>query len=392
VSRGTPTLDRRQLLRIFGAVAAAGATGGLAACTADNPTNRERQPSGLTVRIGLVLPSTGPFAGIGQDIDRAFKLYLKKNDNLLGPHTVQVLTADEGESAESAVAAVTGLLGQGVVTVVGVTNPDALPQVSAAVQQRQVPLVAANAAPAALIGALFTWRTSSVVGDAGEALAQYALRVGPRAYVIHDDSSTGTEEAARFATKVEDGEGTVIEGISGSFANKLSDARNRGVDTIFAAYSGAEAAEVLKAHFNLNSSIRLLGPASLTETTDLAAIGPLPQQVYTSSFYAPDLDNDANRRFVTDYHREYSLQATGYAMAAYDSASVLSRVMSLVPGEPTGNQINDFFSELGQIESPRGTWTFNINRSPQQKWYLRRLTLDGRVPSNLLDSDLMVLG
>ena len=71
---------------------------------------------------------------------------------------------------------------------------------------------------------------------------------------------------------------------------------------------------------------------------------------------------------------------------------LLSRALSLVPGDPSGLAVNDAFSRLGQIESPRGTWTFNINRSPQQKWYLRRLALDGRVPANLLEADLTILG
>ena len=149
---------------------------------------------------------------------------------------------------------------------------------------------------------------------------------------------------------------------------------------------------MLQTYRSSGLGIKLLGTADLTETVDLATIGPLPQQVYTSMFYAPDLDNASNRRFVTQYHRAHGVQPSGYAMAAYDSACVLGRALSLVPETPTGARINQAFSLLGQIESPRGIWTFNINRSPQQKWYLRRLHLDGMVPSNLLDTDLAVLG
>ena len=72
---------------------------------------------------------------------------------------------------------------------------------------------------------------------------------------------------------------------------------------------------------------------------------------------------------------------------------MLAKAAGLVrDAEPAGATINTAFSRLGQIDSPRGTWTFNINRSPQQKWYLRRLHYDGMVPSNLLDADLTVLG
>lgn len=391
MSRGIPSLDRRQLLKIFGAVAAAGATGGLVACTDDDPLNNGRPLSGRTIRVGLVAPSSGPYARVGEEIRRGFMLYLESNNMLLGPHNVSVVTVDEGETVESAVAAVASLLSQGVVAIAGVANPDALPEIATAVQARQVPLVASNVAPATLTNALFVWRTSYQMGHAGESLAEYALQQGSRAYVMHDDTSTGLEEAARFEVAFEDLGGTVVTG-SSSISGMLSDALSRDVDSIFAAYSGDGAVQVLTALQEHPSHPKLLGPASLTETIDLVALRGLPQEVYTSNFYAPDLDNAANRRFVTDYHRAHSAQPTGYAMAAYDGAAVLSRAVSLAGTEPTGADINREFSSLGQIESPRGTWTFNINRSPQQKWYLRRLSRDGQVPSNLLDLDLMVLG
>jgi branched-chain amino acid transport system substrate-binding protein len=109
-------------------------------------------------------------------------------------------------------------------------------------------------------------------------------------------------------------------------------------------------------------------------------------------YYAADLDNEANRRFVSGFHKAHGVQPSGYAMSAYDSASVLDKALHLVEGSPNAAALNQAFSLLGQIDSPRGTWTFNINRSPQQKWYLRKLHLDGMVPANLLDTDLTVLG
>ncbi len=167
---------------------------------------------------------------------------------------------------------------------------------------------------------------------------------------------------------------------------------NNDANSIFASYSGEAAATVIDAYRESGLGAKLLGTGSLTETIDLARIGPLPQRVYTSMYYAADLDNEANRRFVTEYHKAHGVQPSGYAMAAYDSAAVLDKALGLTTGMPTGPTLNQAFSLLGQIDSPRGTWTFNINRSPQQKWYLRKLNYDGMVPANLLDADLTVLG
>lgn len=405
MSRGNPTLDRRALLRIFGAVAAASATGGLAAaCGADEPGDAFTR-SGLTIRVGLVVPSSGPLAGIGADIQRGFRLFLDSNGGLLGPHNVDLRVEDEGETPESAFEAVSKLLRQGVVAIAGVANPAALPNIALEVQNKRVPLVSAHTAPGTLTNALFVWRVGAVLGDAGRALAGYASQQGGRAYVMWDNTLGGAEEAEKFRTEFAGLGGTVVNDPNDSnsqadfrdaglanVAQRLGEAEDLNADTIFAAFSGAEAQQLLQAYRDSGLEIQLLGTGSLTETVDLAALGPQLPRVYTSMYYAPDLDNDANRRFATGYHRAHGIQPTGYAMAGYDGAAVLSRALALVPGEPTGTQVNTEFSSLGQIESPRGTWTFNINRSPQQKWYLRRLDYDGMVPSNLLDADLAVLG
>jgi branched-chain amino acid transport system substrate-binding protein len=98
-----------------------------------------------------------------------------------------------------------------------------------------------------------------------------------------------------------------------------------------------------------------------------------------------------NRRFVSSYHTTLGVQPSAYAMAAYDSASVLDRALRLAGEDLTPAALNRAFSLLGQMESPRGIWAFNINRTPQQKWFLRKLRFDGQVAANMLDADLAVL-
>jgi branched-chain amino acid transport system substrate-binding protein len=391
-----PALDRRQFLRIVSAVAAVGATGGLAACAADLNTasSAAEQPSGLTIGVGLVAPTAGPFAKIGDDIQKGFNLYLAGSGGLLGRHTVDLKLVDEGITAETAAAAVKGLLSAGVVAVAGVANPAALPTLAGSMQEAKVPLVSTNAAPSTLTNALFVWRVSYVEGEAGRALAQYARSEGSRTYLLYEDSTSGRAEADAFRAAFVDLGGTIVGEAAGNanFGARLSTIRTSNVNSVFAMHSGADATALLDAYRTSNVTAKLLGTGSLTETIDLTKLAGLPERVYTSMYYACDLDNESNRRFVSQYHKQHGVQPSGYAMSAYDSASVLDKALRLVEGRPTASALNQAFSLLGQIDSPRGTWTFNINRSPQQKWYLRKLHLDGMVPANLLDTDLTVLG
>ena len=385
-------LDRRQVLRLFGAVAAVGATGAATACTDEPLGTQMERPSGRTITIGLITPALGPFAFIGNDIQRGFKLFLEDHGSLLGRHNVDLRSAEEGATPEAASAAVADLLNQNVIALAGVANPASLAAIAPQVQEARIPLVSAHAAPSTLTSQLYLWRASSVEGEAGTALAPYLRAEGNSAYVVAEDSANGRAEAEAFRRAYTDLGGAVVgDAVGGPYGSRLQQARSLGARSIFAACSGQDAADLLEAYRVAGLAAKLMGPLSLTETVDLSKLSALPGNVFTSSYYAPDLDNEPNRRFVASYHKAHGIQPTGFAMAGYDSASVLDKALRLVSGEPTASALNQAFSLLGQIDSPRGTWTFNQNRTPQQKWYLRRLRNDGAVPANVLETDLSVL-
>ena len=74
-----------------------------------------------------------------------------------------------------------------------------------------------------------------------------------------------------------------------------------------------------------------------------------------------------------------------------DSALLLDRALRLTEGSIDPVRLNDALGKLGEIDTPRGSWAFNVERAPQQTWYLRRLRMDGQVAANLVDADLLVL-
>jgi branched-chain amino acid transport system substrate-binding protein len=210
---------------------------------------------------------------------------------------------------------------------------------------------------------------------------------------MRDESAASVAETTEFAKAFTALGGDVV-GTSygvGGFGGRFADAASSGTNTIFAAHTGDAATALLAAYRSSGLSAKLIAPGSLTESIDLAKIGGLPRNVYTSMFYAPDLDNEENRRFVSNYQNTYGAQPSSSAMAAYDAAGLIDRAIRLVQGDLSPARLKDALKVLGQISSPRGTWTFNTDRSPQQTWYLRQLRLDGQVVSNLLDSDLAVL-
>src|SRR5215470_765746 len=156
---------------MFGAAAVLGASAAAAAACDPSPAPAPGKPNGRTVKIGLVTPALGDYAKIGDDIQKGFRLYLDMNDGLFGGSTVDLRSAEEGPTPQAAVAAVKGLLDDGVVAIAGIANPDALPSVAPMMLQAKVPLVCTNSCPSTLVNPEFLWRASSMEGEAGKSLA-----------------------------------------------------------------------------------------------------------------------------------------------------------------------------------------------------------------------------
>jgi branched-chain amino acid transport system substrate-binding protein len=62
------------------------------------------------VKIGLVVPQSGVYKTIGDELTRGFELYLNLRNRRLGRRPVTLVTVDEGETADSGKAAVERLI------------------------------------------------------------------------------------------------------------------------------------------------------------------------------------------------------------------------------------------------------------------------------------------
>lgn len=97
-----PNIDRRQALKLL---AALGVTGLASACsigTEDDPDTGDDLVSDVPIRIGLIVPQTGGYKPIGDEMLNGFQLYLDNNQRRLGGRPVDLVIADEGETPSPA--------------------------------------------------------------------------------------------------------------------------------------------------------------------------------------------------------------------------------------------------------------------------------------------------
>lgn len=396
-------LDRRQALRLFAGLGAAAAVPGLAACGDSSLGGEEAKPVG-SVKIGLLAPQSGIYKVVGEDLINGFELYLKLNGNKLGGREVELAKADEGETAESGKAGADKLIKQDkVLALTGVVSSATIGAIKDMVETGQIPLVGSNASPTTLQGVKYIWRTSYVNDEPGKAIGKYmADNVKGKVYCLAANYQAGKDEINGFLETFTPANGeTAGEPVYTPFAPNptknfepyLTAIKKSGAKAVFCFYAGGMAVDFVKQYRQFGVNLPLYAPGFLTEGAVLKAQGDAAKDILTSMNYAADLDNAANRKFASEYQKAYNSQVpTTYAMASYDAAAVLDKAVLLAGDDLTPQTLNAALGRVGQIDSPRGTWQFNQNRTPQQKWYLRRVQMDGTVLANTLVSELTTLG
>ncbi|GAA1800654.1 ABC transporter substrate-binding protein [Planosporangium flavigriseum] len=392
---------RRRALKALAALGAGGAVAPiLSAC---NGGSQQPVVADLpAVKIGLVVPRSGVFKTVGDELFNGFQLYLDLNDRRLAGHPVNLVIVDEGETAESGKAAVERLIKQeNVLALSGVASSASMVAVRELVENSQIPLIGSNASPTTLRGVRYIWRTSYVNDEPATALGRFvASKVGngPVA-LIAPDYQAGHDELNGFLSAY--GKEVAGEPIytpfsptpTTNFQPYLNTIKASRAKAVLCFYAGSLAVEFVKQYRQLGLTQDLYAPGFLTEGVLLRQQGDAARGIYTSMNYSSDLDNDANRRFASAYQKAYNNVPTAYAMASYDAAFVLDKAISVVgSGDLNPQAVNLALGKIGSIDSPRGSWQFNQNRTPLQMWYLRQVRQDGGTLANTVLSPLTTLG
>lgn len=341
-----------------------------------------------TVKVGLVVPTSGVYEPLGVDMTNGFQLYLDQHDGKLGGKSVELVKADEGDGPDTGVPAVNKVILQdGVSVVVGIVNSATALGVKESVAQAQVPLIIANAgANDVADGSDYVWRTSFANGAVGASLGEeVAAQVDGPVYVIAADYAAGHEFAGGFIDAFEAAGGTIAGesytpfGTTSDWQPFLTQAQNSGAKAVFAFYAGAEAVNFVKQYsqFGLAGTLPLYAPGFLTEGGVLVAQGAEAVGILTSLHYSDLLDSPENEAFVAAYVEAYDTPPTVYSVQAYDAAAVLDLALADVD-EVDGESIQQALHGIGAIASPRGEWSFDEQHNPDQPYFLREVeSVDG---------------
>ena len=362
------------------------AMGGVAALAAAPRRRVAAQAGGEALRIGLILPMTGPFASTGRQIEAAVRTYLRVNGESFGGRRVELLLRDDTGVAPD----LTRRLAQELVVRekarvlagFGLT-PLALAAAPVATEAK-VPMVVMAAATSIIVQrSPYILRTSFTLPQVTVPIAEWAAKngIGSVATLV-TDYAPGLDAARAFKEHFTAKGGQVPLELrtplrNPDYAPFLQRVRDAKPDALFIFVPSGEGAAVMKqfAERGLKEAgIRLVGTGDLTDDDILNGMGDPALGAITSHHYSAAHDSAENRAFVQAYHQGYpDMRPNFMAVGGWDGMHLIAEGLKRSNGATDGDRLLAAMKGLSWT-SPRGPVTIDAKtRDIVQDVYIRRV-------------------
>jgi len=337
---------------------------------------------GSPLRVGLMLPFSGTFAALGENIAAAFELHLQERGGRMGGRPVQVVRLDDESNPANAVQNVNRLVGRDrVEALVGTVHSGVVMALVQASRERGVPLVIPNAgnvaatrelcAPTVFRSSFSNWQPAYGMGL---ALGKQGVK---RAAWITWDYAAGSEAGEGFREGLRAGGGEVVRELKlpfpeTNFQPLLAQVPGLNVEAVGSFFAGGGAVQFVReyAAAGLKERVPLCGSGFLTEGT-LQAQGVAAEGVRTALHYGDGLDNPKNRAFRAAFKERTNREADVYAVQGYDAAQLLGVGLDGARGDASAERELVRAMRGARIDSPRGAFTLSPSHNPVQNIYLR---------------------
>ena len=168
------------------------------------------------------------------------------------------------------------------------------------------------------------------------------------------------------------------------YAAEIAQIRASGADSVFFFLPGGMGISFMKQYSGSGVDIPVLGPAFSFDQGILAAVGDAALGVRNTSQWSKDLDNEANRNFVTSFEEAYGRLPSLYASQGFDTANLL--ISALDKADVSDADAFRDAIRAAEFASVRGDFSFDTNHHPIQDIYVREGIREGDILTNRIIS------
>ena len=337
------------------------------------------------VKIGLIVPLTGPFTSTGKQLVAGARLYMQLHGDQAAGKKIQLIIKDDAGSADLTKRIAQELVIHDKVAVLagfGLT-PGALATAPIATEAKVPEIVMMAATSIITERSPYVVRTSFSVPQTVEPLAAWAARNGIKKVVtVVSDYAPGIDVETAFKRRFEADGGKVTESIRVPLANpdfapflqRVSEAKPDAILGFVPAGVGPIFMRQFVERGLDKSGIKFIAEGSLTEDDIINQIGDAALGIITSHHYSAAHDSPENNAFVAEFKKANGgMRPNLMAAQAYDAMHLIYAALEKTKGSADGDALVAAMKGMSWI-SPRGPVTVDPEtREMIQNIYIRKV-------------------
>ena len=358
------------------------AAGALAACAFTPAAGAFAQE---TVRVGLILPLTGPQAASGRQMLAGARLFMAHNGDMAAGKKIELVVRDDTGVADQTRRIAQELIVNDKVAVIGGfgLTPLAL-AVGPLITQARVPAVIMVAGTGMIVGTSpYFVRVSFTLPQQTIPIAEWASQTGKKTAVsLVSDYGPGLDAQNAFKKRFEELGGKVIEQLRAplaapEFAPFLQRAKDLKPDALMLFVPAPQAGQLMRQVLDrglIKDGVQIIGPGDALDDEALNAMGDGVLGVTTSYAYSAAHESALNRKFVSDFRKANGdLRPNLIGVGGYDGMKAIYMALEKNKGNIEGPKLIEAFKGLSW-ESPRGPILIDPEtRDIVQNIYIRRV-------------------
>ena len=343
------------------------------------------------VKIGFVTTLTTPAGVLGKDMVTAAEIALVHIGGKMGGKDVDLIVEDDGFKPDIGKQKTDKLVKSDKVDFVTgfIWSHVLLASRKSALDGGKF-LISANAGPSQLAGKLChknffssSWQNDQNPMNTGIVLNQAGVK---KLYIMAPNYAAGKNMVAGVERTFK---GEIVgkdltkwgKDAQLDFSAELAKAKASGAEALFVFYPGPAGPALIKQYEQ--AGLRDQIPLYTVFTVDALSLSRLQKAnlggvlgSFNTMYWAPDLDNPANKRFVADFKKKTGRYPTHYAAQSYDAIMLIKSGVDAVNGDMSNKDGIRAAMKKADFDSVRGAYSYGSNHFPVQNFYLRQVKAD----------------
>src|SRR5450631_4134395 len=325
------------------------------------------------LKIGLVLPMSGPFADYGMQIEHGIRLYLAANGDTFAGRKVELIIKDDspGTAGDVSKRLAQELVVKDKVDILagfGLT-PSAFAVAPVATEAKK-PMIVMNAATSAVTTkSPYIVRTSMTLPQNSAPIASWAARNGiKKVFILIADYGPGYDAGGQFKKTFTAAGGQIVDEVRapvsnpdyGPFLQRIKDAKPDAVFLFLPPGAGTVAFMKGFSERGLGQAgIKLISTGDLTDEDILDALGDSALGLITSFHYAEAHKSPENKAYTEAYYKAYPKDRANFmSVGGYDGMHLIAEVLKKTGGNTDSGKFVEAAKGL-KWDSPRGPITID---------------------------------